>query len=268
MSSPLVTAPAAGSAPEKRKRGRPSKKSLLEEDASVASTPSDAEERHKWTPDEDVKLIMERSAGRSFKLIGKDLGLQAKKVRAHYNALMIKQKKAQDETVKPAVEEPESLAKKARTDEKSKEPAAASASSSRKEPCECHGCTLRLNCSRCQVYYEHCQCTKEKPAAVSSFEAARVAAQKDLEEQQLRLGKLEQVRVCWGCGDAGAPCKCPECKAPREPCDCGTECKKCEIPFIHCECPRKPPVDAARLTPGGWAEYFNFCAEQKSKQRR
>ena len=56
----------------------------------------DAEVRHKWTAEENMKLLMERSAGRSFKLIGKEYGMLAKKVRAHYNSLMLKQK-AQDE---------------------------------------------------------------------------------------------------------------------------------------------------------------------------
>lgn len=55
---------------------------------SVSDDDDDADkECHVWTPEEDEKVSLERNAGRSFRLTGKDLGLPAKVVRQRFTSL-------------------------------------------------------------------------------------------------------------------------------------------------------------------------------------
>jgi len=56
-------------------------------DADPVASPK--KPRTKWTKEEDTKIILERSAGRQFRSIGKDLGLTADVVKQRYAELIL-----------------------------------------------------------------------------------------------------------------------------------------------------------------------------------
>ena len=51
--------------------------------------------RHKWTPEEDARVIELRAAGVSFRKIGEEFGMTARKIRSHHDLLTNRRPKAE-----------------------------------------------------------------------------------------------------------------------------------------------------------------------------